>query len=37
MQDEWKLFQADDDISAQDTKEVVEDYWNVVLQLKSVE
>ena len=31
VQDEWKRFHADDDASAQDTKEVVGDYWNVVL------
>jgi len=37
VQDEWKLVQAQDDVSAQDIKKVVEDYWNVVLQLKSVE
>jgi len=37
VQDKWKLFQADADVSTQDIKKVVEDYWNVVLQLKSVE
>jgi len=35
--DEWILFQADDDVSVQDTTDVVEDYWNIVLQLNSVE
>jgi len=37
VQDKWKLFQADDDVSVQDTKEAVKDYWDVVLHLKSVE
>jgi len=37
LQDNWKLFQVGDHVSAQDTKEVVEDYWNVVLQLKGIE
>ena len=26
VQDKWKIFQADDHISTQDTKEVLEDY-----------
>jgi len=37
VQDKWKLPQADDHISTQDTKQVVEGYWNVVLQLNSAE
>ncbi|KAK2170577.1 hypothetical protein LSH36_2g16050 [Paralvinella palmiformis] len=31
------VFQADKDVSAQDTEQDVEDYWKIVLQLKSVE
>jgi len=33
VQDKWKLFQVGDAVSVQDAKDVMEGYWNVVLQL----